>query len=170
MRSVKPSRKLKNSFARSVRERGLGMHRITCEKFVKATPETVFQVARDIQRYVEHMGNIESVKVIHDDGVTRITEWVAKLPMLERELHWLEKDVWDVTSLTCEFEMVEGDMDHYSGRWSFERHGDGTLMKLTISYEYQVPLIGQLLQKLIEKVVRDNADSILNAVKEASEK
>ncbi|MCS7253967.1 MAG: SRPBCC family protein [Armatimonadota bacterium] len=145
------------------------MPTVICEKFVKAPPEVVFNTARDVERYVIFMGNVESIKVLSDDGVVRITEWVVNVPVLGRRLRWLERDVWDSSLLSCSFEMVEGDMDSYSGEWRFERSEDGTLMRLTISYEYDIPLVGQLLRKIIERLVEANANSILDAVKNASE-
>lgn len=145
------------------------MPTIVCEKLVKAPPKLVFDIARNVERYVGHAGNVESIKVLSDDGVTRMTEWVANIPMLGRKLRWIEKDVWDSSSLSCSFEMVEGDMDSYIGEWRFESHEEGTLTRLTISYEYEVPLIGQLLRGMIEKLVEANANSVLDAVKAASE-
>lgn len=145
------------------------MPTIVCEKFVKAPPEVVFDTARNVERYVAHAGNVESIKVLSDDGVTRITEWVANIPVLGIKLRWIEKDVWDSSSLSCRFEMVEGDMDSYIGEWHFESQEGGTLTRLTISYEYEVPLIGQLIRTMIERLVQANANSVLDAVKAASE-
>lgn len=145
------------------------MPTIVCERLVKAPPIVTFNSARNVERYIACSGNVESVRVLSDDGMTRITEWVANVPVLGRKLRWVEKDVWDSSSLSCSFEMIEGDMDSYSGEWRFESHEEGTLMRLIISYEYGVPLIGQLLHKVIERLVEANANSVLDAVKAASE-
>lgn len=145
------------------------MPTVRCEKFVNAPSDIVFHMARDVESYANFMRNVESIRVLSDDGVIRFTEWIANVPALGRKLRWVERDVWDESMRLCKFEMVEGDMDSYSGEWRFEQHEDGTVMKLTISYEYAIPLVGQLLQRLIEKLVEANADSMLDAVKRACE-
>jgi len=64
---------------------------------------------------------------------------------------------------------VSGDWDRYDGVWSFLAEGDGTHVTLDITYEYNVPLIGPLIKKLLHKLVARSADETLEGLRKMAE-
>jgi ribosome-associated toxin RatA of RatAB toxin-antitoxin module len=67
--------------------------------------------------------------------------------------------------MRCQFRSLSGDWDRYEGSWAFAADGARTRASLTISYDYNVPLIGPLIQKLLRKLVQRNAEETLDGLR-----
>ncbi|HID07137.1 MAG TPA: hypothetical protein EYP10_08310 [Armatimonadetes bacterium] len=145
------------------------MPTVEADAIVHADVDMVYEFAKDAERYIEFLKDVESIRIIKQEGNERLTEWVAVIPTLQRRVRWVERDRWDDVKKMCQFEMIEGDIDSYSGTWRFEEHPDGTRMVLTVNYEYNVPLIGPLLQRVVWMAMNVNVRSILDGVKQAVE-
>jgi ribosome-associated toxin RatA of RatAB toxin-antitoxin module len=78
-------------------------------------------------------------------------------------------DYWDDQAKTCRWEQTEGDFSKYEGTWEFVAEGDATQAKLLIDYEYNVPLIGALIQGLVKKKMQQNVEAMLAAIKGEAE-
>jgi len=148
------------------------MPKIEIETIIQASPENVFRRAQEIERYPDFAPELREVKVLSREGNVVRSRWVgiAEVGPLRREVTWEEIDVWDEEKLECRFELMSGDMKSYAGVWKFERNADGlTHCSLLIDYELGIPLLGQLLEKLIHEKVTEVAQAILTAVKELAE-
>ncbi len=93
-----------------------------------------------------------------------MSEWIGRVPEFKRNIAWVEEDQWDDAARRCTFHSVSGDWDRYEGVWSFSAQGDGTQVSLDICYEYNVPLIGPLIRKLLHKLVARSADETLQGL------
>jgi ribosome-associated toxin RatA of RatAB toxin-antitoxin module len=79
-------------------------------------------------------------------------------------------DYWDAEALTCRWESTGGDFERFDGGWWFRATGEGqTLAGLQIDYEYNVPLIGALIQRILKKKMQENVESMLAAIKAEAE-
>jgi len=148
------------------------MPKIEIETIIQASPENVFRRAQEIERYPEFASELLEVKVLSREGNTVRSRWVgiAELGPITRKVSWEEIDVWDEERLECRFELSSGDMKSYNGVWKFERNADGlTHCSLTVDYELGIPLLGQLMEKLIHEKVTEVARAILSAVKKLAE-
>ena len=70
---------------------------------------------------------------------------------------------------SCKFTQTEGDFTSYEGSWAFEGDASCTTARLIVTYEYKVPLIGALIQGLLQKKVQQNCQSMLDAIKAKAE-
>lgn len=145
------------------------MPTVEADAIVDADVDMVYEFAKDAERYIEFLKDVQSIRIVKQEGNVRLTEWVAVIPTLQRRVCWVERDEWDDVNKICRFEMIEGDIDSYSGTWRFEEHQGGTRMVLIVNYEYNVPLIGPLLQKVVWMAMNVNVRSILDGVKQAVE-
>ena len=65
----------------------------------------------------------------------------------------------------------EGDYEVYKGFWKFSKKDENTtFVEMEIEVEYNVPMVGAIIKKLIAKLVKVNADGMLEAIKEQLEK
>jgi ribosome-associated toxin RatA of RatAB toxin-antitoxin module len=134
---------------------------VRSEITIDAPPQRVYALAKDIEGLPAFLPNVESVTIRERTEDRAVTEWVGLVPEFKRAIRWTEEDIWDDGSMQCQFHLLSGDWDRYEGTWTFEPAGDGTRVQLVISYEYNVPLIGPLIKKLLQKLVARNADDTL---------
>ncbi len=137
---------------------------------IAAPVETVYAIAKDVERFPEFMDDVQDVEILGEDGQRRVSHWVGLIEEFNRTLEWTEEDYWHDEEHSCRFEMLEGDFTEYSGIWTFEEEEGGTLVKLVVDYEYAVPLIGPLIKKLLHRKVQQNCDNMLSAIKKQAEK
>lgn len=133
--------------------------------------ERVYALAKDIEAFPEFMPDLKSVKIVErsEDGSRIVSEWVGIVKEFKLNVKWTEEDIWDEAAGTCTFSLVKGDYSKYSGVWKFTDLGGTTRFDSEIDVEYEVPLIGALIKGLIAKLMKQNVESMLAAVKAKAE-
>lgn len=133
--------------------------------------EQVFALAKNIEAFPEFMPDLKSVKVVErsEDGSRIVSDWVGTVKEFKLTVKWTEEDIWDAAAGTCTFTLVKGDYSKYSGFWKFTDLGGKTRFDSEIDVEYDVPLIGGLIKGLIAKLMKQNVDSMLEAIKQRVE-
>jgi ribosome-associated toxin RatA of RatAB toxin-antitoxin module len=132
---------------------------------VGAPPDRVYAVAKDVERFPEFLPDVESVTVLERDGSRVVSAWVGLVREFNRTIKWTEADDWDDAARRCEFRATEGDWDRYQGEWTFDAEDGGTRVRLALDFEMNVPLIGPLIRRVLAKLVRNNCDRMLEALK-----
>ncbi len=144
---------------------------LVVEQVARAPIERVFAIARQVERFPEWLDYVTAIRVKErsDDGKVVVSEWEASVPMLGLKAKWVERDEWDEEQKICRFSLLEGDLDRYDGDWVFELHPEGTKMRLTVTYEYRVPIGAALIQQLVRKIVEQMAKKLLEGIANAAE-
>ncbi len=149
------------------------MPEVSNQTEVAAPLETVYAAALDIEGLAGYISDVESIQVLSREerpgGCATETAWVGLLPEFRRKLHWTEADEWDDAAHRCTFRQVKGDFDQYEGEWLFAAAGEGTAVSLTVRYEYDIPLVGPLLRKLVRRKVQQSVDAIQAGLKRRAE-
>jgi uncharacterized membrane protein len=138
---------------------------IETEILIPAPLEEVYAVAKDIEQFPEFLSDVESVTILERTPNGFISEWVGVVEKLNRKLKWREEDVWDDSTHICRFHAVGGDWDKYDGVWSFAAQDGGTLMKMTLECDVNVPLIGAIIKGLIGRLAKANIDSMFAGIR-----
>lgn len=149
----------------------LSMPVIEVKRTIAAPMDKVIEIARDVERYPEFMPDVKSVKVLEqsDDGKRQKVEWVGVIKQFSREIRWIQEDTWDEANNRVDFVQVEGDYDKMQGYWQFTPNGDKTEFVNYLDYEYNVPLLGPLLTKVIDFLVRQNLNSIMDSIEKRAQ-
>jgi ribosome-associated toxin RatA of RatAB toxin-antitoxin module len=145
------------------------MPTVHSEISIAAPCAAVYALARDIERFPEFMEDVEEVEILEQTPERQVSRWVAPVKEMRRTVRWTEEDFWNEQEYVCEFRMLEGDFTSYGGRWEFEEVPEGTAVRLRLDYEYDIPMIGALIQNLLRKKMQQNADSMLAALKREAE-
>jgi len=145
------------------------MPTVRSEITIQADVDKVYAIARDIERFPEFMADVESVEILEQTPERQVSRWASIIKEFGRRINWVEEDHWDDEGKTCRWQQTEGDFDKYEGTWEFESADGGTLAKLQIDYEFNVPLLGALIQGLVKKKMQDNTEAMLEAIKAKSE-
>lgn len=148
------------------------MPHIDNEVLVNASLERVYALAKDVESFPDFMPDVESVHVSErsPDGQRTVTDWVGVASDFKLKVRWTEEDIWDDAAHTCRFHQTRGDYTSYGGLWTFTDEGDGrTKFASSIDYELEVPLIGALLKKVVARLMLNNTQKLLDAVKARAE-
>lgn len=134
--------------------------------------DTAFRIASEVEKYPDFMPDVKSVEVLErrDDGYARVA-WVGHVSVasINKEIKWIEEAWWDSATHSSRFELLEGDYKHYRGSWTFESVPGGTRIRLDIDFDLGLPLVGALIARLLDKIMKDNIDGMLRAIKERAE-
>ena len=138
---------------------------------INAPVEKVYALARDIEAFPEFMPDLKKVSILErsPDGNRIKSEFVGYIKDFRITIKWVEEDHWDENAKTCNFSLVRGDFKSYSGTWTFEPEGEGTRYTSVIDFEYDIPLIGPIIKSLVAKLMKQNVDNMLNAIKSKAE-
>lgn len=142
---------------------------------MEAPLSVVWPLARDVENYPEIMPDLQSLKIIEREdrggGTQRvISEWKGRIKQLNRTIDWVEEDIWSEAEHTCHFWQLRGDFSEYKGDYLFSDHNGKTHVQLKVTYRFDIPLLGALMHKVIQKIMQDNADGMLKALKSEAEK
>lgn len=139
--------------------------------FINAPVEKVFALARDIESFPQFMPDLKKVTILERSptGDRVVGEFVGFIKDFRITIKWVEEDYWDERAKTCNFSLVRGDFKSYSGTWKFEPEDAGTKYTSVIDFEYDIPLIGPIIKSLVAKLMKQNVDNMLNAIRQKAE-
>ncbi len=142
---------------------------------MEAPLSVVWPLARDVERYPEIMPDLQSLKIIESQdqggGTQRVvSEWKGRIKQLNRSIDWVEEDIWSEAEHTCHFWQLRGDFSEYKGDYLFSDEGGKTRVQLKVTYRFDIPLLGALMHKVIQKIMQDNANNMLASLKAEAEK
>jgi len=134
---------------------------------VDCTPEKIYPILKNMEKYPEFMMDLKSVEVLERNGNTTVSRWVSNVD--GRIIKWTELDTFDDEKMHITYQQIEGDLKRFAGEWILTPVENGTEIKLTVDFEFGIPMIAGLLNPILKKKVRTNSESMLKAIKERIE-
>ncbi len=134
---------------------------------VGCTRDKIYPILKDMEKYPGFMADLVSVEVLERTATTTITKWVSNVD--GRIIKWTELDTFDDENMHISCQQVDGDLKKMAGEWILTPTDEGTDIKLTVDFEFGIPMISGLLNPILKRKVRDNSINMLNAVKEKVE-
>jgi len=134
---------------------------------VRATPGEIYPILKEMDKYPEFMPDLVSVDVLERRDNTTITKWVSNVD--GRIIRWTEQDIFDDVSMHISYQQLEGDLQKFAGEWVLTPMDGGTEIKLTVDFEFGIPMIAGLLNPILKKKVRINSENMLKSIKERLE-
>jgi len=151
------------------------MPRVNTQNIIAAPFDEVWKMAQDVEKMPTYMPDLVSVKILEESvtsSVTRrvVTEWTGRIKQFNRNINWVEEDIWNSDEKICHFWQIRGDYADYRGTWKFIPHEGSTQALLEIDYMIEIPLLGALMQKVVKKLMQENCDTMLSCLKTEAEK
>ena len=147
------------------------MAEICSQRSIPHPARKVYESAKNVQGFPDVMPDLESAEVLENDGNgNTVTKWVGNVAVgpMKRKISWTEKDKWDDDNLICSFDLVEGDMKTYCGTWKFIENGDGCDVELKLDFELGIPMLGAMVNNIVNGIMQDNCDALLEALEKLS--
>lgn len=134
---------------------------------VQATARDIYQIIKEMEKYPQFMQDLESVTVLERQDNSTVTHWVSRVD--GRVIRWTEKDVFDDEHMYITYKQIEGDLSKMQGEWILTPLESGTEIKLTVDFEFGIPMIAGLLNPILKKKVRTNSENMLQAIRQRLE-
>lgn len=134
---------------------------------VMANAADIYPIIKEMEKYPEFMPDLVSVEVVEREDNATITRWVSNVD--GRIIKWTERDDFDDTNLHIRYRQIEGDLRKFEGEWVLTPLSEGTEIKLTVDFEFGIPMIAGLLNPILKKKVRVNSENMLKAIKDRLE-
>lgn len=134
---------------------------------VNCDRDKIYPILKDMEKYPEFMKDLVSVEVLERVSNTTVSKWVSNVD--GRIIKWTELDTFDDENMHIAYKQIEGDLKKFEGEWILTPLIEGTEIKLTVDFEFGIPMIAGLLNPLLKKKVRDNSLNMLKAIKEKME-
>lgn len=131
---------------------------------VRAPQRAVYESCKDMEALAEFMADAESVTTLETYADGSLTHWKGRLK--GRRFEWTERETFDDQECAIHYEQTEGDLKSMAGDWTFEPVEDGTEVRLTCQFEFGMPVLAKMLNPLAKMVVRDNLQSMLDALQD----
>lgn len=135
---------------------------------VKAEAAEIYPILKAMDKYPEFMPDLVSVEVLERKDNVTVTRWVSNVD--GRIIRWTEQDVFDDEKRHISYKQIEGDLKKFEGEWLLVPLADGTEIRLTVDFEFGIPMIAGLLNPILKKKVRANSENMLKAIRERLEK
>lgn len=147
------------------------MPRVESSVVINADVDKVFALAKDIEAFPQFMPDLKKVVILDrsPDGNRITSEFTGYIKDFKVTMKWVEEDEWDEQAKTCTFNLVKGDFKTYSGVWTFESADGGTKYTSVIDFEYEIPLIGPIIKTLVARLMKQNVENMLEAIKSKAE-
>lgn len=150
------------------------MPRITAESVIAAPLDKVWALAQNVEHFPDIIPDLISVKTLEreqtsPDTLRTVTEWMGRIKQFNRNVHWVEEDIWNDEEKICHFWQMRGDYDEYRGTWKFEAEGTSTRVLIDLEYRFDIPLLGPLIKKVTQKLMQESSDAMLAGLKTAAE-
>jgi ribosome-associated toxin RatA of RatAB toxin-antitoxin module len=134
---------------------------------IEAAARDVYELAKEQERFPQFMPDVESVTVLERHATHVLTRW--KTLVEDAPIEWTEEDRFDDAALRIDYRLIEGDLDTFDGAWTFAERDGRTHVVLTVTYDFGVPTLAELIGPTLEKKVRENAEMMLAALKREAE-
>lgn len=140
---------------------------IEVSKEIAASPDDVYQVAKEMESYPNFMKSVVKITTLESGEGYTITKWDTRLQ--GRPVVWTERDEFDDEARRIDYKLVTGDLKRFEGAWTFEQAGHSTLVKLTVDFELGIPMFASLLNPIAVLTVRNNLEAMLSGMKQQVE-
>jgi ribosome-associated toxin RatA of RatAB toxin-antitoxin module len=135
---------------------------------VEAEPRSVYELAKEQERFPDFMPDVDSVTIVERGGNRMVTRW--KTLVEDAPIEWTEEDLFDDDALRVDYRLIEGDLDTFEGAWTFVADGaNRTVVTLGVEYDFGVPTLAELIGPTLHRKVRENSEMMLAALKREAE-
>ena len=124
--------------------------------------EEIYEILCDFERYPQLSPEVRSVNIHSSEDGQMLSTWETNFR--KGILRWVEKDYFDPTARIIDFEQVEGDIEHFSGRWSVENQPEGCLVRFRARFDMGIPALSNIIDPIAEQALQENIVAIIKGL------
>ena len=136
---------------------------------IKGEANKIYDIIKDMAAYPQFMHDLVSVEILERGADYTISHWVSNVD--GRKIIWTERDTFYPEELKITYAQTEGDLKKMEGEWLISPAAEGGCeVKLSVDFEFGIPMIAGLLNPILKKKVRENCENMMTSIKEQIEK
>lgn len=136
---------------------------------VNQKKEQVYNLLKNLQEFPRFMRDIKKLEIIENKNHRLVTLW--EIDIEGTAVAWKEEDVYDDTSMSMQFRMLEGDYGVYNGKWQITNGlSKETIVHYSVNIGWGIPSFEKVIGNILEKKQRRIIKSMLVAMKRRLEK
>ena len=140
---------------------------VQASTLINSSPQEVYSLAKEMERYSDFMPDVEKVTVLERNGNRTLTEWTTNVEGIP--ICWKEEDIFDDDACTINYRLIEGDLDKFEGVWTFQPKEGATEVTLTVDFDFGMPTLADLLGPILQLKVEENSEMMLAGLKKEIE-
>ncbi len=134
---------------------------------INAPADVVYDIAKNSEEFPKFMPDVKKVEILEEKENGVISRWTVEID--GTSFIWKEEDIYDDDNLTITFKALEGDVDKFEGYWKIIPEDSKSLVELFVAFDINMPGLAALILPTLERKLRENVRSMLQAVKEKAE-
>lgn len=132
-------------------------------KVSKVFPARKWKVLRMISRmdyFPQYMPNVKQCLVMEKGPHYALTCWSVRID--DVPFSWKERDTFDFKNFTVHFRAIEGDLEHFEGKWTLLDHpSGGTEVIVEVDARIGVPLVEDVIGNVVAAKLKKNFEQLL---------
>lgn len=132
------------------------MHRLHDTHTSRHSPEALYALVADVERYPEFLPWCRAVRVLERGEGFLTAEMVVGFKAIQERY---TSRVLLGADLTIEVTQITGPFSHLLNRWHFHPHGTGTSIEFTLEFAFRSPLLQKLIGTLYARAVARMAEA-----------
>ena len=137
---------------------------VRIQRFIPVKRWRLLRMITRVKDFSQYMPNVRKIEVLEQTRRSAVTRWSVDIDGLP--ITWKEKDTFDVENFTVTFELIEGDLEQFEGRWVLESEGEGTEVTVEVTARLGIPIIERVVVDILQEKLTRNFDMILDAMED----
>lgn len=135
---------------------------IKISRIIPAQKWRIIRLITKVWEFPTYIPCVKEATVIQKAGHRMTTKW--RVQVNEVPISWIEEDELALSQDTIYFKAIEGDLEEFRGRWTFQNHPEGTEVQVFVYLKVGIPAIKDFADIYIKKLLTKNFEAILEAV------
>ena len=124
----------------------------------------IYDLIADMESYPRFMPSLNRVDVLERGEGWTVTAWDTSINGLK--FRWQERDDFDRENFRITYQQVSGDLKRFEGEWVVrEEAGEEVSVTFKVEFDFGVPMLATLLNPVAALKLRQNGQSMLDALK-----
>jgi ribosome-associated toxin RatA of RatAB toxin-antitoxin module len=139
---------------------------IKVETSVRVDADRVFDMVRNMHKYVSHVKGIKSIEKIEKAPNSFVARW--EIDFDGAPFSWVQEEVVYGNTRVMLFKSIEGDFFIYCGEWNVVSQKDGaSLIKLEAYFNWGIPNMEKHVGKILERKAKKALKGLVLSIKKA---
>jgi coenzyme Q-binding protein COQ10 len=129
------------------------------ERHVPHTPDRMFELVDELERYPRFLPNVSAMSV-RRDGAARLAKMTVRFgPVTQSYTSRVEADP---ATRTIVAKAVDGPFAYLDSKWTFEPEGEGTRVRFDIDFKIDNPLLAKVAEPAFAAKQQEIIDAFLD--------
>lgn len=138
--------------------------KLRIQRFIPVQPWRVLRMITKVKDFPRFMPNVREIEILEQSNHSAVTRWAVDIEGLP--IRWKEKDTFDLPNFTVSFELIEGDLEKFEGKWILRKENEGTQVTVEVVARLGIPIIERVVADILQEKLTKNFETMLDAMED----